>query len=1270
MIASDERRLSRLTSPLLAKPLEEFVVPGHDVEHQLRPTSHLTSPFLPKPLDKLNLSGSQDDNPLADPNIPMLPAELSPPGCTWLSTADATSFKGDLTDAPAMDKQEAFQARPKDKDEESNEFSDSSADVSYGYQRAEDSDAIGSGEDDNYGVHRKASQRARFADGGDNKVRGHLVEVRFQTKEWGDYYDGSEDGMYYCKRRVFWGGPPCKEKQRVSKMARRIMAAVCVGKFIWLNLRSMVLVFLLRSRKKWVVDYFFLPAHICTLALQVIVVLTDRFAIQLRRSINSSVCKGACLIFQSFFLGSLVINQLINAIAFMSYTPSPPESDLDGISVDGAPEGPSCGGNSMRSWLTKVRSWFLPVQKLPLQSTILDDLGGAPLTRFESGLGFLLTIPTLLLLPADLAEHGQAASSGEYLVYVFAVGADLLFCVISSLSLDFHTSHLLRSRSGQSPENWLFAGHVIARMFEIVSRLSVLIAWSMGLKTALTFLGMCIPELGVALVVCTLLDYLSGAYALMKNGGWSNKIWFMAIPLLVSDWSFYVDETGLTLAARRMSSFLETFRAIQLLGAAFILLILWFFAKGGLNLIFPAFLGLAVVALRRWTKVGCQGKDIFSAARTGDLKNLKRFIASRCDVNSHTHDGRNQTPLQVAVANGQKECAAYLQQFVGLEGGSTADPSSRRRLSTIESSLAERASGADPSQKDDSITLSDSSKDGIEHQYYPASWDRSPKVTPEAGPNSQTCSGLFSSRSPVGGEKYTVSGRPCANIGLSDYGFSRCIGREFGQLIERIQDWYDSSPVTIGDLTLGEPLGSGGFGKVFKVCEVSTGACYALKLQSKSRDAKIVIREAEAMHRTGHAFIVDLIHIFHTKEYYGLVLELCSCDLNDQIIQNDAIGGLKLSAVKKYSVCILLALEHLHNMQMVFRDLKPENVLITSDGYAKLADFGMARVVSLHPVIEQKSIASAVSVLSRGCRRGRLRRLEAEDALNNMVDRRRTQSRRTSQTSRSRRSSLSSTEATNDRKFGVAEDDNEERPGNPPARVAEEAAQPNTGLNEVVHPAARVTFVESMLVDPACKSGEHLRGAAMPMSQGPCLRDCLGGEPMFRRSSGNQSIGGRSSSVSHRLTPRAGTLAFMAPDAMDGSQLTGVPPGSEVWTEIVLARDWYSFGCCLMLMLIGPEGGVIVHRRTRDILLPVGWQEVEDVLKRAKEDLQIKGAYDEVDSGFDIVRQLMAAQAKHRVGPKELRKSSFFEDTVKEMEQFVRKGSEELGKNNHSKRAS
>mmetsp|Transcript_129553 Transcript_129553/g.336060 ORF Transcript_129553/g.336060 Transcript_129553/m.336060 type:complete len:879 (-) Transcript_129553:188-2824(-) len=194
--------------------------------------------------------------------------------------------------------------------------------------------------------------------------------------------------------------------------------------------------------------------------------------------------------------------------------------------------------------------------------------------------------------------------------------------------------------------------------------------------------------------------------------------------------------------------------------------------------------------------------------------------------------------------------------------------------------------------------------------------------------------------------------------------FSKGIGDQFASLLEIF--WERPHDIRLSRLKMVSRLGEGGFGKVIKVQDTQSGRDYALKLQRKDHVATAAVREAEFLHGICHPFIVKLERVFCTSAFYGILLELCDCDLNRLILErerpNDVAEGLAKEEAKHLVACMVVALEHLHERRIIFRDLKPENVLtvtaasssadsprshLGSRRDAKLADFGLAKHVAL-----------------------------------------------------------------------------------------------------------------------------------------------------------------------------------------------------------------------------------------------------------------------------------------------------------------------------------
>lgn len=126
-------------------------------------------------------------------------------------------------------------------------------------------------------------------------------------------------------------------------------------------------------------------------------------------------------------------------------------------------------------------------------------------------------------------------------------------------------------------------------------------------------------------------------------------------------------------------------------------------------------------------------------------------------------------------------------------------------------------------------------------------------------------------------------------------------------------------------------LGQGTFGKVYLVRQISTGELYAMKVLSKEQIfKKNLVRyaktERDVLSVTLHSFIVGLNYAFQTRTKLFLILDFCPGGDLAKKIQKE--GKLDEEVARTYLCEILLALEDLHKRDIIYRDLKPDNVVI------------------------------------------------------------------------------------------------------------------------------------------------------------------------------------------------------------------------------------------------------------------------------------------------------------------------------------------------------
>lgn len=144
-------------------------------------------------------------------------------------------------------------------------------------------------------------------------------------------------------------------------------------------------------------------------------------------------------------------------------------------------------------------------------------------------------------------------------------------------------------------------------------------------------------------------------------------------------------------------------------------------------------------------------------------------------------------------------------------------------------------------------------------------------------------------------------------------------------------------------------LGCGGFGAVEMVEQQGVGETYALKALSKGYVVKSgmqasVMSEKNVQLMCDSPFIVKLYETYNSEQHLYFLLELAlGGELYATYNKKNLWGSEKCA--KFYVAGTLFAFEHLHSKKIIFRDLKPENLLLNDKGHVKLTDMGLAKVV-------------------------------------------------------------------------------------------------------------------------------------------------------------------------------------------------------------------------------------------------------------------------------------------------------------------------------------
>lgn len=147
--------------------------------------------------------------------------------------------------------------------------------------------------------------------------------------------------------------------------------------------------------------------------------------------------------------------------------------------------------------------------------------------------------------------------------------------------------------------------------------------------------------------------------------------------------------------------------------------------------------------------------------------------------------------------------------------------------------------------------------------------------------------------------------------------------------------------ITINDFDIIKLLGYGAFSTVYQVIHKKSKKIYAMKIMDKNiliekKHLHYVMTEFNILKQISDSvFNLKLFCAFQSANYLYMVIDYCS---EGDLTKIDRIENERLLFAE-----LVLAFENLYNKRIIYRDLKPENVLFTHDGHIKLCDFNLAK---------------------------------------------------------------------------------------------------------------------------------------------------------------------------------------------------------------------------------------------------------------------------------------------------------------------------------------
>lgn len=160
---------------------------------------------------------------------------------------------------------------------------------------------------------------------------------------------------------------------------------------------------------------------------------------------------------------------------------------------------------------------------------------------------------------------------------------------------------------------------------------------------------------------------------------------------------------------------------------------------------------------------------------------------------------------------------------------------------------------------------------------------------------------------------------------------------------------HDQAEANLDDFTIVKRLGEGACGKVYLVQHSLNGKLYAMKAIRKDLVIEMdqlenLYTEKNVLETADNPFLINMDFIFQNELHIYFIMPFIKGGMLFDHLQN-LEGVFTEYQVKFFIMQVAIGLGHLHNKGIVYRDLKPENVLIGEDGYLVVCDYGIAKML-------------------------------------------------------------------------------------------------------------------------------------------------------------------------------------------------------------------------------------------------------------------------------------------------------------------------------------